>query len=233
MVVDRQRLEAELGGHLRVGHEVLEGVRIAAEIHERQVRAVFHQPQCALYQYVETSFVGVGLRGNVVELLAILDLGLARAHGLELRGDRGSVEDADRREQRPDLQRHDARERTVGVTERRAGLEHQAQRECGRGPQHDRQRRPVREPRPRRLPAARRQPEQQRHRRADEHERDRPAHDVPDRARFRAERGTDVATKGEHQERSRRARTGGDAEEQREAVLLQRWDGLARRRRCG
>ena len=64
--------------------------------------------------------------GRVVELLRLLHLGHAGAHRFELRGNGGAVENRDRRQQRPDLERDDAGQRTVRLAERAADPEHQA-----------------------------------------------------------------------------------------------------------
>ena len=155
------------------------------------------------------------------DLLLVLRRRGLGPHGLQLRRDGGPQEHGDRRQQGPEEQRDHPGQRTVGLAERGAVREEDAQAEGDDAPQHDGDRGTERQPRPRRLPATRAEAEEQRHARERQAESDRPGGDVrrpgPERA---VDRAAQRPTEGEQADRHGEQSPDAHREEERAPVLL-------------
>ena len=148
--------------------------------------------------------------------------GDTRAHGLELRRDRDTVQQGDRGEQRPEQQRHEPGERSVGLPEGRAQPEEAPERDRDEQHQDDRQEGADREPGPPGLATAGAPAEDARGCADQQRERQRPADDVPDipRGGVVEHRGQPLPGRHRH-ERDDGQETGADGEHERAPVLPQ------------
>ena len=107
--------------------------------------------RCHAVRSVDHSGAGAASGSDSATLCAILGRRRAGANSLQLCGDGCAEEHRDRGQQRPQQQRDHPREWTVGLSERRAVGEEQAEPERDDAPQADGDRRAEGQPRPRGL----------------------------------------------------------------------------------
>jgi phosphoglycolate phosphatase-like HAD superfamily hydrolase len=162
----------------------------------------------------------LGLRVRHLEL--VLGSRLTGTNGFQLGGDGSAQQQGDRREHRPQEQRHEAGERSVGVTEGPTGAEERTEGDGDDEPGDDGDGGTECHPRLLRLMPARASAEQHGDGDAAEDEAQRPADDVPrDVERPVVDLVADRVPEGDEHERRRGDRPGGDHQQQAEPVLAE------------
>src|SRR6186997_1343829 len=161
-----------------------------------------------------------GRRGDV--LARGLRLTCARPDRLQFGRDRDAVEDAERREERPDLQRDDAGERPVRLPEGRREPERQRQTDGGERPERDGDAATERQPRLPGLTPVHRATEQGGEADGDQQQTHGPPQDLPDDACLVPPARAYVPTEPEHEEGESETDPDGQGHHERDRVLAHR-----------